>query len=121
MDDLNTILSPDASVVMRAVWESLGWVTVDEILEKIWQDGFSKNKVRRILRELNQINFVSIKKRGGRNYYAQRIGISQYYPDLHENPEEFIANETIDLKGTDTVWKMRELRKMADNMKKPRK
>ncbi len=121
MDDLNTILSPDASVVMRAVWESLGWVTIDDILEKIWQDGFSKDKVRRILRELNQINFVSIKKRGSRNYYAQRIGISQYYPDLHETPENFIEHETIKLHGTDTIRKMRELRQMADGLKKPQK
>lgn len=120
MDDLNTILSPDAAVVMRAVWESVGWVTIDEILEKIWQDGFSREKVRRLLRELALLNVVSVKKHGNRNYYAQRIGMSQYYPDLYKFPAEFMANETIELKGSESVAKMKKLKKMVDDLSDPK-
>lgn len=109
MEDLNTILSPDAAVVMRAVWETMGWATIDDICAKIWQSGFSKNKVYKILRRLEELHFITIHKRGRRNYYAQRIGASQYYPDLHENPNRFIRNETIEVKGLLRLEKMKKL------------
>ena len=109
MEGLNTILSHDESVVMRAVWETPGWGTVDDICALIWQSGFSRNKTYKILRRLEEIKFISVKKRSGRNYYAQRVGAAQYYPDLHENPKEFIKTETIKVKGSDCIEKLKRL------------
>lgn len=110
LNHFNNELNPSIAVVMRAVWELDGWSTIDEICSQIWQEGFSRNKVYKYLRILSEINFVSVKKYKGRNYYAQRISATQYYPDLHHDSLEYIANEQIKITGINEIKKIKSIK-----------
>lgn len=111
-DLLNTKLSPEQTSVMRAVWSLKGWSSIDEICNEISSKNMNRNKVYRILCSLLEINFVSRKKYKGKNYYAQKIGLKQYYPDLHENPDEFLENEKIEIENNDFVYKIKKVKKL---------
>lgn len=111
MRDFDTILPPDEAVVMRAVWNCIGWSTIEEIMEHIWQDGFTENKVRRLLGELCYLDFVAVEKMNGNDYYAQRITQKEYYPNLHPDPKTFIEKESIRVRGMSAVYKFQEVKK----------
>lgn len=118
MMNINTVLSAEQTAVMRAVWCVCGWATVDEIEANIDRDGFTRNKIYKILRELAELDFVVVKKCNGRNYYARRINPKQYYRDYCENPKEFLQNEQISVSGVERLRRLSRLQTEIDKLKR---